>query len=203
MGLKVLQISTVCGSGSVGRITVDIYHALEQNGGEGWIAYGRQKAPEGVRAYRFGSGADMACHVLSTFFRGEHGFASAGQTKRLIRQIRQWDPDVIHLHNIHGFILQIELLFGYLKRAGKPVVWTLHDCWAYTGHCAFYDYTGCRGWESGCRSCREYRRTYPYALFKNQTERNYIRKREAFTGVPDLTLAVPSEWLKGRSAGLF
>ena len=194
--IRVLQISTVCGSGSVGRIMVDIYHTLEKNGDRALIAYGRQKAPDGIQAFHFGSGADMALHVLSTFFKGEHGFASAGQTRRLTEKIRQWDPDVIHLHNIHGFVLQVELLFAYLKEAGKPVVWTLHDCWPYTGHCAFYDYTGCGGWKSGCRSCREYRRTYPYALFKNRTESNYIRKRAAFTGVPGLTLAVPSRWLE-------
>lgn len=195
MNIKVLQISTVCGSGSVGRIMVDIYHTLEKNGDTPLIAYGRQKAPEDIRAYRFGSSADMALHVLSTFFRGEHGFASAGQTRRLIGKIREWDPDVIHLHNIHGFILQVELLFEYLKTAGKPVVWTLHDCWPYTGHCAFYDYTGCDHWKTGCRGCTEYRKTYPYALFKNRTESNYIRKKAAFTGVPDLTVVVPSRWL--------
>lgn len=196
MSLKVLQISTVCGSGSVGRIVVDIYHMLEKNGDQGLIAYGRQKAPEGVRAFRFGSDGDMLLHVLSTFFRGEHGFASAAQTRRLIERIQAWDPDVIHLQNIHGFVLQVELLFAYLKKAGKPVVWTLHDCWPYTGHCAFYDYNGCSGWRQGCRDCREYRRTYPYALFRNHTEENYRRKRAAFTGVPNLTVAVPSRWLK-------
>lgn len=193
--MKVLQISTVCGSGSVGRITVDIYHTLEQHGDTGIIAYGRRKAPEGVEAYRFGSDMDMGVHVLSTFFKGEHGFASAGQTRRLIEKIREWDPDVIHLHNIHGFILQVELLFDYLKQAGKPVVWTLHDCWPYTGHCAFYDYTGCEGWKEGCRNCTQYRKTYPYALFKNNTAENYVRKKKAFTGVPRLTIVTPSSWL--------
>lgn len=203
MGIKVLQISTVCGSGSVGRIMVDIYHTLEKNGDMPLIAYGRRKAPEGIRAYRFGSAPDMVLHVFSTFLKGEHGFASAGQTRKLIGKIRKWAPDVIHLHNIHGFILQTELLFEYLKEAGKPVVWTLHDCWPYTGHCAFYDYTGCDGWKTGCRTCREYRRTYPYALFKNRTERNYIRKKAAFTGVPNLVLAVPSRWLKTEAEQSF
>lgn len=198
MGLKVLQISTVCGSGSVGRITVDIYDMLERNGDEGFIAYGRQSAPKGVNAYRFGSNLDMGIHVLSTFFKGEHGFASADQTRKLIRKIQMWEPDVIHLHNIHGFVLQVELLFAYLKKAKKPVVWTLHDCWAYTGHCAFYDYTGCEGWKTGCSECTEYRKTYPYALFKNNASDNFRRKRAAFTGVPDLTIVVPSWWLKGQ-----
>lgn len=198
MSLKVLQISTVCGSGSVGRITVDIYHTLEHNGDEGLIAFGRRNAPEGVRAWRFGTDPDMGVHVLSTFFRGEHGFASAAQTRRLIAKIREWDPDVIHLHNIHGFVLQVEELFAYLKQAGKPVVWTLHDCWPYTGHCAFYDYTGCEGWRSGCADCAEYRKTYPYALFKNNTAENFRRKRAAFTGVPNLTIVTPSRWLAGE-----
>lgn len=198
MSLKVLQISTVCGSGSVGRITVDIYHTLEQNGDEGLIAYGRRTAPEGVKAWRFGSDPDMGFHVLSTFLKGEHGFASRGQTQKLIRKIRQWDPDVIHLHNIHGFVLQVEELFDYLRQAGKPVVWTLHDCWPYTGHCAFYDYTGCEGWKTGCHGCKEYRKTYPYALFKNNASKNFLRKQKAFTGVPDLTIVTPSRWLAGQ-----
>lgn len=198
MNLKVLQISTVCGSGSVGRIMVDIYHTLEKNGDEGLLAYGRRSAPEGVKAFRFGSDVDMGLHVLSTFFKGEHGFASGGQTKRLIEKIREWNPDVIHLQNIHGFVLQVELLFAYLKEAEKPVVWTLHDCWPYTGHCAFYDYTACENWKTGCAGCKEYRRTYPYALFKDNTVNNYERKRIAFTGVPNLTLVVPSKWLAGE-----
>lgn len=198
MGLKVLQISTVCGSGSVGRIVMDIYHTLEKNGDEGIIAYGRRTAPEGMNAFRFGSNLDMGLHVLSTFLKGEHGFSSGGQTKRLIGKIREWNPDVIHLQNIHGFVLQVEILFEYLKKAGKPVVWTLHDCWPYTGHCAFYDYTSCENWKTGCGDCHEYRKTYPYALFRNHTEQNYERKRAAFTGVPDLTIVVPSRWLKGE-----
>ena len=198
MGLKILQINTVCGSGSVGRIAVDIYHTLEKNGDKGMIAYGRRTAPEGIRAFRFGSPLDMGVHVLSTFFRGEHGFASGRQTKRLIGRIRKWNPDVIHLQNIHGFVLQVEILFAYLKEAGKPVVWTLHDCWPYTGHCAFYDYTACEGWKTGCRACREYKRTYPYALFRNHTIQNYERKRAAFTGVADLTVVTPSRWLAGE-----
>ncbi len=198
MALKVLQINTVCGNGSVGRITVDICRALERSGGQGMVAYGRRSAPEGIETYKFGNPLDMGVHVLSTFFRGEHGFASAGQTRRLIRRIEEWDPDVIHLHNIHGFVLQVELLFDYLKRSGKPVMWTLHDCWPYTGHCAFYDYTGCRDFENGCKNCTQYRKTYPYALFHNHAAENFARKRAAFTGVPDLTIVTPSAWLAGE-----
>lgn len=122
--MKVLQINTVCGSGSVGRITVDIVHALEAQGDEGLVSFGRRSAPEGIPTYKFGTNLDMSLHVLHTFFKGEHGFASGRQTEHLLEKIRAYDPDIIHLHNIHGFYLDVEKLFAYLKTAGKPVVWT-------------------------------------------------------------------------------
>lgn len=195
--MKVLQINTICGSGSVGRITVDIVHALEEQGDEGMVAFGRRTGPEGIPTYKFGTDLDMGFHVLHTFFRGEHGFASKKQTGRLIEKIKEYDPDIIHLHNIHGFYLDVEQLFWYLKQAGKPVVWTLHDCWSFTGHCAHFDYIGCMKWKTGCGSCPQYRSVYPYALFKDNTASNYQRKKAAFTGVPSLTVVTPSQWLAG------
>ena len=195
--MKVLQINTVCGSGSVGRITVDIVHALEEAGDEGMIAFGRRQAPEGVKTWKFGTNLDMGVHVLHTFFKGEHGFASSKQTARLIEKIKEYDPDIIHLHNIHGFYLDVEQLFRYLKQAGKPVVWTLHDCWSFTGHCAHFDYIGCMKWKTGCGSCPQYKNVYPYALFKDNSAGNYKRKKRSFTGVPDLTVVTPSRWLAG------
>ena len=126
--MKIAQINTVCGNGSVGRITVDIYHALKKSGHEGKIYYGRRTAPEGVEAEFFGSNLDMGFHVLNTFFEGTHGFASKKQTKKLIAWLKTYEPDLIHLHNIHGFYLDVEELFAYLKVCGKPVIWTLHDC---------------------------------------------------------------------------
>ena len=195
--MKVLQINTVCGSGSVGRITVDIVHALEEAGDEGMIAFGRRQAPEGVKTWKFGTNLDMGVHVLHTFFKGEHGFASSKQTARLIEKIKEYDPDIIHLHNVHGFYLDVEQLFRYLKTSGKPVVWTLHDCWSFTGHCAHFDYIGCMKWKTGCGSCPQYKNVYPYALFKDNSAGNYKRKKDAFTGVPDLTVVTPSRWLAG------
>ena len=151
--MKVLQINTVCGSGSVGRITVDIVHALEAAGDEGMVAFGRKQAPGDVKTYKFGTNLDMGIHVLHTFFKGEHGFASSKQTGRLIEKIKEYNPDIIHLHNIHGFYLDVEELFRYLKGSGKPVVWTLHDCWSFTGHCAHFDYIGCMKWKTECGDC--------------------------------------------------
>ena len=195
--MKVLQINTVCGSGSVGRITVDIVHALEAAGDEGMVAFGRKQAPGDVKTYKFGTNLDMGIHVLHTFFKGEHGFASSKQTGRLIEKIKEYNPDIIHLHNIHGFYLDVEELFRYLKGSGKPVVWTLHDCWSFTGHCAHFDYIGCMKWKTGCGDCPQYKSVYPYALFKDNSAGNYKRKKRSFTGVPDLTVVTPSRWLAG------
>ena len=105
--MKIAQINTVCGNGSVGRITVDIYHALKNAGHEGKIYYGRRTAPETAETEKFGSNLDMGIHVLSTFFTGTHGFNSKAQTKKLIESLKTYDPDLIHMHNIHGFYLHI------------------------------------------------------------------------------------------------
>ena len=193
--MKIAQINTVCGNGSVGRITVDIYHALKKAGHEGKIFYGRRTAPEGIDAERIGTNPDMGIHVLSTFFTGTHGFNSTKQTEKLIEKLQSYDPDLIHLHNIHGFYLNVEKLFAYLKASGKPVIWTLHDCWSFTGHCAYFDYVQCDKWKTGCHHCPQYRNSYPYALFRDASDVNYARKKEAFLGVENLTIVTPSKWL--------
>ncbi len=193
--MKIAQINTVCGNGSVGRITVDIYHALEAAGHEGKIYYGRRTAPENVETEKIGSNLDMGIHVLSTFFTGTHGFQSAGQTEKLIEHLKAYNPDLIHIHNIHGFYLNVERLFAYFKTCGKPIVWTLHDCWSFTGHCAYFDFVGCDKWKTECEKCPQYRNSYPYALFKDGSQVNYARKKAAFQGVPNLTIVTPSKWL--------
>ena len=193
--MKIAQINTVCGNGSVGRITVDIYHALKNAGHEGKIYYGRRTAPETAETEKFGSNLDMGIHVLSTFFTGTHGFNSKAQTKKLIESLKMYDPDLIHMHNIHGFYLNVEMFFEYLKQCGKPVVWTFHDCWSFTGHCAYFDYAECDKWKTSCEKCPQYRNSYPYALFKDGSKVNFNRKKEAFQGVKGLTIVTPSKWL--------
>ena len=193
--MKIAQINTVCGNGSVGRITVDIYHALKNAGHEGKIYYGRRTAPETAETEKFGSNLDMGIHVLSTFFTGTHGFNSKAQTKKLIESLKIYDPDLIHMHNIHGFYLNVEMFFEYLKQCGKPTVWTLHDCWSFTGHCAYFDFVECDKWKTSCEKCPQYSNSYPYALFKDGSKVNFARKKEAFQGVKGLTIVTPSKWL--------
>ena len=193
--MKIVQINTVCGKGSVGRITVDLYHVLENAKEEPLIAYGRDKAPEGMNTYKIGTKFDFYIHVLGNFFTGKNGFFSKKQTLKLIQWLEKEKPDVIHLHNIHGFYLQVELLFSYLKEHNIPVVWTFHDCYPFTGHCAYFDYAGCDKWKTECDVCKYHAEVYPYALFKDNAKWSYYVKKAAFTGHENLTIVTPSTWL--------
>lgn len=194
--MKIVQVNTVCGSGSVGRIVVDLYKIAEDAGMECLAAYGRGTAPAGISGYLIGSRTDFYCHVLRNFFRGESGFGSKGATERFIKWLKTQKPDVIHLHNIHGFYLQVERLFAYLKETEVKVIWTLHDCWPFTGHCAYFDYAGCGKWKEGCHHCAQHVRAYPYAIFRDNSKQAYLDKKRAFTGVKNLIVVTPSEWLE-------
>ncbi|MBU3197732.1 glycosyltransferase [Clostridium estertheticum] len=192
--MKVLQINSVCGYGSTGRIATDIYRILEEQGHECLIAYGRGTAHEGINSIKIGTKFDNYMHVAKTRLFDLHGFASRKATKEFIKKAKEYDPDVIHLHNIHGYYINIELLFNYLKETNKPVVWTLHDCWAFTGHCAYFDYVCCDKWKNGCDRCPQ-KSSYPQSLLKDNSKHNYANKKELFTGVKNVTIVTPSKWL--------
>ena len=192
--MKVLQINSVCGVGSTGRIATDLYKVIEEAGHECVIAYGRGNAPEGIKTIKIGSNFDNYMHVAKTRIFDKHGFGSIKATKDFIKKVEEYDPDVIHLHNIHGYYINIEILFDYLKRANKKVVWTLHDCWAFTGHCAYFDYVGCSRWKSQCKECKQ-KREYPNSLLMDNSEYNFNKKKELFSGLKNLILVTPSKWL--------
>lgn len=193
--MKVLQINTVCGVGSVGRIVRQIHEALREKGHESYIAYGRK--PLGCDgAIRIGGDLDVYFHVFLTRVFDLHGFGSKKATKKFLKIVEEINPDIIHLHNIHGYYLNIEVLFDFLKSFDKPVVWTLHDCWAFTGHCAYFLYARCDKWKTGCYSCPE-KKSYPKSVFLDNSKSNYQRKRKTFSGVRNMTLVTPSQWLAG------
>lgn len=192
--MKVLQINSVCGYGSTGRIAVDLYHTLKQNGYDSMIAYGRGSTPEDVNAIRIGSDLNVMVHGVMSRLTDKHGFYSKRATKELICKIKDYDPDIVHLHNLHGYYLNIEELFHYLEESNKPIVWTLHDCWSFTGHCAYFDFVNCNKWKTQCCNCPQIRE-YPSSMFIDQSEENYKKKKELFTSVKNMTIVTPSIWL--------
>jgi glycosyltransferase involved in cell wall biosynthesis len=192
--MKVLQINSVCGIGSTGRIATDIHNILIEQGHVSYIAYGRDLPKNCDNAIRIGTKIDNYTHVAKTRLLDKHGFGSIQATKEFIDRIKDIDPDIIHLHNIHGYYINVEILFNYLKEANKPVVWTLHDCWSFTGHCSHFDYIGCNKWKTGCFNCPQ-KQEYPKSILIDNSEQNFNRKSEAFTGVENLTIVTPSNWL--------
>lgn len=192
--MKVLQINSVCGKGSTGRIVLDIHNELIRQGHQSFVAYGRGPALGCDEAIRIGSKYDVYLHVLRTRVFDEHGLGSRSVTVKFIKKIGEIKPDILHLHNIHGYYINVEVLFNYIKEKNIPTVWTLHDCWAFTGHCAHFDYVGCYRWKERCFSCPQ-KGTYPASVVLDRSSVNWRRKKELFTGLKNMTLVTPSQWL--------
>lgn len=194
--MKIFQINTVCGIGSTGRIAVDISHVLEKAGHESCIAYGRGGAPKDVESYRIDSAWEVYAHAFFSRLTDRQGLYSTAATKRLIQKIKEYNPDIIHLHNIHGYYLNYDVLFRFLSAYNKPVVWTLHDCWPFTGHCAYFDFVHCDKWKEGCYHCPQ-KSSYPASCFLDRSRKNYDLKKALFTKVGKLCIVTPSHWLAG------
>ncbi|AEE17641.1 glycosyltransferase [Treponema brennaborense] len=188
-----LQINTVINSGSTGHIAEELGNLVMQSGWKSYIAYGRNPRPSSSESIRIGSKWSVYSHVLITRLFDRHGFGSYFATKKLIKQIKKIKPDIIHLHNIHGYYLNIKVFFEYLKTLYIPVVWTLHDCWAFTGHCSHYTAGCCSKWQAECFECPQ-EKQYPKSFFDN-SRKNYNDKKRLFSGIKNLTLITPSEWL--------
>lgn len=192
--MRVLQINSVCGIGSTGRIATDIHKMLTKQGHESFIAYGRDLPKNCGNTIKIGTKFDNYVHFAKTRILDKHGFGSKKSTIEFIKKVKDLDPDIIHLHNIHGYYINIEVLFNYLKEANKPVVWTLHDCWSFTGHCSHFDYVRCYKWKTSCKQCVQ-KKDYPTSIGFDRSKINYKKKKMLFTEIPDITLVVPSEWL--------
>ena len=192
--MKVLQINSFFSVGGPPRIVQGIYETLEANGHECVVAAGREKPYPGMKTIQIGTPLNKYWHLIMSRVFDAQGLSSMMATKRFVKQIEDYDPDVIHLHNLHGYYLNIEVLFGYLKSANKPVVWTLHDCWPFTGHCAYFDFVGCDKWKTGCYNCPQ-KMSYPTSAFVDSSRRNYKIKKTTFCGVKNMTIVSPSVWL--------
>lgn len=205
---KLLQINPVLRvSTSTGRIMQEIGELALQNGWESYIAYG--KGRDGIKPCKseiipVGGIYSTLWHGVQTRLFDRHGLASTHATHEFVRQIDRINPDIIHIHNIHGYFLNYRVLFDYLSQCGKPVVWTVHDCWLYTGHCYYYSYAGCDKWQTGCGNCPQ-RKDFPASLVFDRSKRNFEDKKAAFTSMPrDKFVIVPvSDWIKTEMSKSF
>ena len=195
--MKVLQINGVAKSGSTGKIVSGIEKELVSDGHISLIAYsGNKESFIDGNYYKVGSRLTTKVHQILAFLLGDAGFHSSLETKRLINYIKREKPDIIHLHNIYSFYLNVDMLMSFLSVNDIPVVWTIHDCWAFTGKCTHFIFNGCEKWKNACYSCPLWRE-YPTSLFFDRTRSLYRRKKKLYDGLNNkMMLVCVSHWLK-------
>ena len=197
---RLLQINPVLRSNtSTGRIMQEIGVLAMQHGWESYVAYSAGR--DGIMTCQsqivpVGNKLSVALHGIETRLLDRHGLGSRRATRQFIQQIKAIDPDIIHIHNIHGYFLNYKILFDYLSTCGKPVIWTVHDCWLYTGHCYYYSAAGCFKWKEGCGNCPQ-RKEFPKSLFFDRSRQNFLDKEKAFNSMPTdkFIIAPVSEWI--------
>ena len=170
-----------------------IQKEAKKNGYEAYSFYGRGK-PSNKNCFKIGNKLDIYWNVFLTRFFDKHGYGSKRATRRLVKRIKQINPSIIQLHNIHGYYLNLEILFNYLKEANIPVVWTLHDCWPFTGHCSNFMTVKCEKWKRQCNDCPQIR-LYPASWIADNSFKQFELKKNLFTRIKNLTIVTPSNWL--------
>lgn len=197
--MKVLIINSVCGIGSTGKICTQIADKYISKGNTCIIAYGRGIVPTEYKAIakRIGSDIGVKLSVLHTRITDKHGFFNKRATKKFLKWANEYNPDVVWLHNIHGYYINVEMLFEWIKsRPAMQVKWSFHDSWPFTGHCSYADQKRCDKWIKGCYDCK-FKKDYPSSYVDNSFK-NYRAKKKAFLGVKNMTLYAASKWMSNN-----
>lgn len=195
--MKILIINSVCGIRSTGRIVSDLAEKYLSEGHECKIAYGRENVPIQYKdiVYRIETNLSAKVNAFIARILDNEGFNAMRETKKFLEWATEYNPDVLWLHNLHGYYINIELLFDWIKsRPSMRVKWTLHDCWAFTGHCSYFTVAKCDKWKKYCGNCIQ-KKAYPKSLFIDNSRNNYQRKKQCFAGIENLIIITPSNWL--------
>lgn len=193
MSMTLLQINATANWGSTGKIAEQIGICARKHGWESYIAYGRWFNPSQSHLIKVGGKLDLYLHYAAQRICDNEGLNSRWATKYLIHKIKSIKPDIVQLHNIHDHFLNYRLLFEYLNKTDIKVVWTFHDCWAFTGHCFHFVKKNCERWKTGCHDCPlkdEYPRTWT-----DRSKKNYYLKKHLFGECKNLTIVSCSEWM--------
>ena len=193
--MKTVLINS-CNFGSTGNIMLEIAETAENGGYTAAVCYPQSRdnsRKQKEKDFIIGTRFSRNIHLQLAGITGLNGCFSYFSTLKLLKKLDKLKPDIIHLHNLHNCYINLSLLFKYIKKHNIKTVWTLHDCWAFTGHCPHFDMIGCDKWKTGCYSCPQYKE-YPKSLFDN-SKIMYRLKRKWFSGVKNMTIVTPSEWL--------
>ena len=199
--MKIVQVNMLS-YGSTGKIMLQIAQTAREHGHTSktfaTVPFDKNDKAAGATAEDhniFGTFNENKIHCYLGILLGQNGMHSFLGTKALIKQIKLIDPDIVHLHNLHKFCINLPMLFGYLKKSKVKVIWTLHDCWAFTGHCPYFTMAECNRWKYGCCNCPQIGE-YPKSLVDNSRSM-YNLKKKWFTGIENMTIVTPSHWLSG------
>lgn len=199
--MKILYINQSVGIGSTGKIITDIANNLE---GENEFKCIHGFFPNAEKGESLFPGECISTVSKTQYYQynlkaklfGKTGFYGKNATKKAIEKLGDWVPDIVHIHNIHGYFMHMPTLFEYLEKINKPIVWTLHDVWPLTGHCTYFDQSSCEKWKTHCDSPCPERKEYPFAKLSCPVAKNYHKKKALLNKVRDnLTFVAPSEWL--------
>lgn len=171
-----------------------IHKELLKQGHESYVFWGRGRDGRDSYEYSFYNKYEIMYHGIMSRLFDNTGIYSQKSTRKMIQKLEEIKPDVVHLHNIHGYYLNIKILFGWLKEHQITIVWTFHDCWPFTGHCAYFDFVQCHKWKTGCFDCSQ-KSSYPASSFLDNSKNNWNFKRKWFD-YDKLTIVTPSYWLK-------
>ena len=191
---KLLIINVTANSGSTGRIAEEIGQTAISNGFDTYFAYGRLARESKCKLIKIGKKLNVRLHGIESRLFDNHGFSSRIATKRFIKEIEKIKPDIINIHNLHGYYINVKILFEYLNKTNIPIVWTFHDCWPFTGHCSYFDRYNCTKWKTECHSCPN-KHGYPSSLLLSRAKRNFNKKRKLFSNYKKTTIVTPSNWL--------
>ena len=191
-----VQIDSCLAIGSTGRITEAIGAVMKQQGWDCYIVHGaRYVGNSHMKSIQVVSKFQEYLHALGSILFDKHGLYSKKETKSLIDKLREIKPDIIQLHCVHGYYINYRVLFEYLEEVQVPVVWTFHDCWAFTGHCAHFAVAGCERWKIGCYKC-PLLKDYPKTYLTDNSENNWKLKEECFTSLSNMHVVLVSKWLE-------
>lgn len=187
--MKVVQINATCGIGSTGKICVGISQVLTAANIENYILCSKNNGyPLGIAC---AGSRYIKLQALKSKLLGNYGFNSKRVTQKMIAELERIQPDIVHLHNIHGHDCNLEMLFTYFRRKGTKLIWTFHDCWAFTAYCPHFTMAKCDKWRSYCGECAQYRN---YTWFFDRSQVLFEKKKKLFTDL-NLTIVSPSRWL--------
>lgn len=198
--MKVLQINAVSGIRSTGRLCTEISDYLNNNGNEGYIAY--SKGISYSKGYKIGTILDGKMHGLWSRIFGMQAYFSKNSTRKLLVYISDLNPDIVHLHNLHGNFINLEIILNYLAQKDIPTVITLHDCWFFTGKCTHYTIDKCYKWQTECDNCPRLKNDNP-SWFFDQTAKMYNDKKNWFNKIPRLAVIGVSDWITNEARKSF